>query len=153
MPGDRDAERSPGVEIIPYDQMAALCAFYVSPIGAWFSHLRSFTDRPIYQIGQPPPVFGDAHIRANADPIFQEQIERYGIAPHPLRAKVWRICIEATAQLCAKHGVRLIVPPPETLGPEGCLSPGYRGRDAVDPNPAYGDLLLDRMIEIAGEFS
>jgi hypothetical protein len=133
--------------------MIELCDFHLSGISPWFPHLKTFSDRPVYHIALPPPVAGDDHIRRTAGPAFVEQIERYGIAPSRLRAKVWRLCFEATERLCMQHGIGLIAPPAETLDAYNCLSQEYRGHDAVHPNTAYGQLLLDRMVGIAREHS
>ena len=151
LPDEADCTLAAGAEIIPYDLMMASCRFFVGGWLAWFPHLREFTDRPIYQIAVPPPITGDDHIRQHAGSDFTEQIERYGIAPERLRAKVWQICVKATEAQCAEHGVGVVGSMPETLDANHCLLPQFRGHDAVHPNNAYGHLLLDRMLSVAAE--
>jgi hypothetical protein len=151
LPGQRDSGPAPGAEIIPYDLMVAACRSYVSGWPVWFPHLREFSSRPIFQIALPPPVTGDEHIRRGAGGAFAEQIERYGVAPQRLRAKVWRLCVEATKFQCARLDVGVVGPLPETLDENECLLPRYRGGDAVHPNNYYGHLLLRHMLSIAAE--
>jgi hypothetical protein len=150
VPGEEAALDSDS-EIIPYDLMFASCRYRISNMVPWFPHLRNFTDLPVYQIGPPPPITGDDHISLNADPLLKEQIDRCGIAPARLRAKVWETCIAAMRTLCEENLVHFVAPISEARDAEGCLLLKYRSHDAVHANTEYGDLLLDRIVRIARE--
>jgi len=136
-------------ELIPYDVMFAVCCERISFMPPWFRHLRDLAALPICQIGLPPPIAGDEHILRRAGPISRERLEQHGVAPARLRHKVWRLCLAATRHVCDENAVSLIDPPLVAVDADGCLRVQYRGQDEVHANAAYGDLLLDRMLEIA----
>jgi hypothetical protein len=149
MPGQNSDRLAAGAELIPYDLMLTTCEFMAHGLRDWLPHLQELSGLPVYQIGPPPPVTGDEFMRTHSGGALFEQIERYGIAPESLRSKVWQICVSAFERQCAAYRVEMIRPPAEALGETQCLLPQYRGHDQVHANPAYGDLLLDRMLSIA----
>ncbi|MGA3403120.1 MAG: hypothetical protein ABSC95_28240 [Acetobacteraceae bacterium] len=150
IPGE-DVQPDLNSEIIPYDLMLATCRYRVSNMSPWFPHLRSFTKLPLYQVGPPPPIAGDDHITLQADPVFSEAIARYGVAPARLRAKVWEVCNTAMRRVCEENLVHFVAPIAEARDADGCLLLQYRSHDALHANAAYGDLMLDRIVQIARE--
>jgi hypothetical protein len=132
-------------EIIPYDVIAATCAFYVSKAVPFVQRIRSLTSLPTYHILPPPPPAGEGYTREHAGPIFCEQLDKHGISPAQLRHKVWRLCCAAARRTYEGMGIPVIEPPAEALDEKGFLKPLYQRLDMVHGNPAYGALVVDRM--------
>ncbi|MGC6331250.1 hypothetical protein [Rhizorhabdus sp. FW153] len=96
----------------------------------------------VIQIESPPPLADDARIAALADGYFRERgIAAQGVAPAPLRYKMWRLHSRIVAGYCADLGLRYLPVPAETQDGEGFLRSELAG-DATHGNEAYGEAII-----------
>lgn len=94
------------------------------------------------QVESPPPLADDAQIAALADAYFRERgIAAQGVAPAPLRYKMWRLHARIVAGYCADLGLRYLPVPTEVQDGEGFLRPELAG-DATHGNEAYGEAII-----------
>jgi hypothetical protein len=96
----------------------------------------------VIQIESPPPLADDGRIAALADGYFRERgIATLGVAPAPLRYKMWRLHSRIVADTCTELGLRYLPVPPETQDERGFLLPELAG-DATHGNEAYGEAII-----------
>ncbi len=135
-------------EIFPYEMFVARARLAAEYLTAPLAFLRTLTDQPIYQLCPPPPLRGTDLLRIKIDPVLQEGVQRYGIAPDPFRVRIWEICIEGLRRACRAKGITFLEPPTQMIGTDGCLVSEAVSHDAVHANTIYGQLLLDSLIAL-----
>jgi len=135
-------------EIFPYEMFVARAQLAAEYLTTPLAFLRTLTDQPIYQLCPPPPLRGTDLARIKIDPVLQEGVQRYGIAPDPFRVRIWEICIEGLRRACRDKGISFLEPPTEMFGADGCLVSEAVSHDAVHANTIYGQLLLDSLIAL-----
>jgi hypothetical protein len=136
-------------EIIPYDVIAATCAFYVAKAVPFVQRIRSLTSLPMYHILPPPPPAGEGYTREHAGQTFCKLLDKHGLSPSPLRHKVWRLCCTSARRTYEGMAIPVIEPPAEALDERGFLAPLYQKLDMMHGNEDYGALVVDRMVSIA----
>ena len=96
----------------------------------------------VIQVESPPPLADDAQIAALADSYFRDRgISAQGVAPAPLRFKMWRLHARIVAGYCADLGFRYLPVPTEVRDGEGFLRPELAG-DATHGNEAFGEAII-----------
>ena len=94
-----------------------------------------FPSAEVVHVLSPPPIPDEAHIEADPE-VFVELLTRYGLAPAPLRRKVYRVYGDVLEARLAEIGVRLLGPP------DGTIDDGYLREDlwvgATHAGPEYG---------------
>ena len=96
----------------------------------------------VIQLESPPPVADSAWIAAQADAYFKERgLAELGVAPPPLRYKIWRLHSQIFAGYCAEIGLGFLPVPAEIQDANGFLRPEYAG-DATHGNEAYGEAVI-----------
>jgi hypothetical protein len=135
-------------EIFPYEMFVARAQLAAEYLTIPLAFLRTLTDQPIYQLCPPPPLRGTDLARIKIDPVLQEGVQRYGIAPDPFRVRIWEICLEGLRRACRTKDITFIEPPTGMIGADGCLASEAVSHDAVHANAIYGQLLLDSVIAL-----
>jgi hypothetical protein len=99
-----------------------------------------FPSAEMVHVLSPPPIPDEAQIQADPE-VFVNLLARYGLAPAPLRRKIYRVYGEVLEERLAEIGVRLLGPP------DGTVDDGYLREDlwvgATHAGPEYGRLVLE----------
>jgi hypothetical protein len=136
------------VEIVPIAQIRARLNAGLAPALRLLRLLRAKTELPIYQLEPPPPV-GDNAFLANPKSAFYESIQRLGVAPPPLRLKIWKLQSEIREAECKRMGVQYLPAPAQSIGPDGFLVREGWSVDGVHATAWYGGLVLQQLANIA----
>jgi hypothetical protein len=150
-PGSPKPDQPQLGELIPYRTMWTVFERGLrGKDGQRLTALRQATGRPIYHLLPPPAKESAEHILKRHESAFREAgLAERGVAPAPLRLKLWRLQCAVLESLCAEWGIRLLPPPKGTQTPEGFLKPAYYSDDATHANTAYGELVLRQLEAVA----
>lgn len=149
LPGE-DSPPAPGRELVPFQAMRA--TFETGLRNGDLKILEAVREAArcaVVQLAPPPPKADEAHLLRTIETYFAERgIREHGIAPAPVRLKVWRVQVLVLRALCAEIGVAVLPVPDAALTPEGFLDPAFYARDATHANAAYGALVLRQIAAI-----
>jgi hypothetical protein len=102
-------------------------------------------------LSPPAPKEDNEHIQKGAETYFREAgIAEIGVSPPALRLKLWTLQDEALAQFCAENDIIHLANPPGSRDENGYLKRDYYFRDATHGNAAYGTLVVNQLIDLAG---
>lgn len=95
---------------------------------------------PFVQIESPPPLGDEGFILAHADAFFADRgIAQLGIAPAPLRWRVWRLASRIVREAAEALGCRYLPAPVQDFLPADLAG------DATHGNAAYGARVIDAL--------
>lgn len=102
--------------------------------------VREVFDCPAYVLAPPPPFLS---IDANTivPKTFSALVEA-GIAPAPIRRKLYAIQCKLTKSIYEEHGIAFIDAPRKTRDKDGFLLRKFWGRDPTHGNQHYGRILI-----------
>jgi len=102
--------------------------------------------RPLALLESPPPLFDDARLLANLGGYRRLLTER-GIAPAPVRRKLWRLHSFLVAEDCAAAGIEFVAAPSAAQDTQGYLAPqALADDDPTHANTWYGRRLIEQMV-------
>jgi len=96
----------------------------------------------VVQVMPPPPIADEAQIRRRPE-VFVQVVEQFGVAPAPLRRKIYEIHEATLRDALSGVGVRLLSAPSDACD-DGYLAEPY-WREATHANTAYGRLVLEQL--------
>ncbi|MEO0635849.1 MAG: hypothetical protein AAFY73_04315 [Pseudomonadota bacterium] len=129
-----------------------LLEFVIGPYRDISIFLRAFPKFEFWHIQSPPPIGDDTFVRSNIDSWFVEQMKLnsdFPLTPRYVRQKVWQIHSDLYHREGQANGFELLPCPAGTRDAEGFLKPEFYSNDATHANPAYGELVLQQMEQIA----
>ena len=97
-----------------------------------------------YYLNAPPPMANWEHIKANPG-VFRAKV-RLGPAPDALKLKLYELQTQAYRELAESCGASFIEPAPETCTESGFLGDDYYNDDPTHGNPAYGAVMMRRIL-------
>lgn len=159
LPHAPDLPVSAGAELIPYDLMREKLVSDLRPLMTAVNAVTSRGDVPVYKISPPPPV-GNPEAIARAINLIAKRVQgdvwlkwqrdlgTLGVAPPPLRYKLWCALLDAMRQLCREFRIYFIEAPAAAKDSEGFLREEYC-LDGFHGNSSYGQLVVQQLIEIA----
>jgi hypothetical protein len=97
---------------------------------------------PFLHCQSPPPLADGEMIAQRADAFFRDAaIGRLGVAPAPLRLKMWHLASAIVRDMCDTIGARFVPVPAEVTTADGFLDSDFAG-DATHGNARYGEVLI-----------
>ncbi|MCF8186170.1 MAG: hypothetical protein K9J28_05055 [Sulfuritalea sp.] len=138
------------IHIIPY---VTLFDFFESGIrfGDWarLSKVCNIAQCRVCHIVPPPPKEDKEHILKRHETHFVKAgLAEKGVTSAALRLKIWLLQVEVLKKLAKEYDVQLVMPPNESLDPNGFLSNEYYANDATHANSAYGELVLQKLVKL-----
>ncbi|WP_281825944.1 hypothetical protein [Jannaschia rubra] len=107
---------------------------------------RVVADRRIVHICPPPPDPDAAHMEA--DPKLFGDIVHRGVAPDPLRLRLYRLQCAIARRLAGKSGATFLPPPGQGCNDAGFLARDCRNDDPTHANARYGRLVTDQLADL-----
>ncbi|MFP5255293.1 MAG: hypothetical protein ACLGI8_05515 [Acidimicrobiia bacterium] len=139
VPGER--------QILPVEVVRRELARLARPTAFTCEVLRQrFPEARVSHLAPPPPLASAELITAEPE-LFREVIDRFGLAPGPLRRAVHELYLDELAALLCSIGVALVAPPPSATDADGYLVEELRA-GATHANAAYGSLVLDQVLAL-----
>jgi len=148
VPGDETMTISEGMSVVPEN---ALWDMFVSLAkdNKRVQQIRKAASCAVYHLATPPPKQDNKFIMDRAARYRERRVDAMGVAPAPLRLRLWKLEMRVLRYLCGEWGVEFVSAPQEALCPQGYLSPEYYADDATHANAAYGELVLKQLERIA----
>lgn len=131
----------PDATLLPFGLIRRVLERRSQDLSHLMEAMRAATSLPMFQIESPPPIPSEAHLRAYPKG-FAEVFAQHGIAPAPLRFKLWRANSAIMADLCTQHGITFLPVPPEMQDAEGMLAKEAWQADPTHGNHVYGAAVL-----------
>lgn len=104
---------------------------------------------PLVHLHSPPPVADDRWIAARAEDWFATRgLATAGVAPAPLRHRMWRLASRLIAETVTALGGQVQPTPAAALDAAGYLRANFAG-DATHGNAAYGEAVIAGLEERA----
>jgi len=143
-PGTASGDLASGVALIPYQAVSSYLAGGIEGRdGKSLGALRAATVARVVHVIPPPPKRDNAFITSYHETHFAaENITAFGVSPHTLRVKAWRLQVRLLVVLCERLGIEVLMPPSAALDGDGFLSKDFYANDATHANESYGELLL-----------
>jgi hypothetical protein len=114
-------------------------------------NIRESTIAPIYHLAPPPP-------KKNADVILsgfrsrkKRSARKRGVAPAPLRLKLWEMEMDVLSEVCNEFDITLLPPPDGAIDGKGYLRSICYAHDATHANALYGELVLRQLENLLGQ--
>jgi len=117
--------------------------------------LSAARPRKLALLGTPPPKKDNERLRQMlaAEPVFFEwaktlgaPIETIGITDPFVRLKLWHVLQDMFREAAAKYDGAFVATPAEAQDDEGFLKDEYWAPDVTHANPAYGNLMLAKVL-------
>ncbi|KPF63742.1 hypothetical protein [Porphyrobacter sp. AAP60] len=105
--------------------------------------VREHFDCPAYVLAPPPP-FLEIDGKTILPKAFSELFEA-GIAPAPIRRKLYAMQCTLMKSIYKEHGIAFITAPPKTRDKDGFLHRKFWGRDPTHGNQHYGRILIQHL--------
>lgn len=138
------------VSLLPFNVIKAELSALADRNALLFLNLFSeIYKKPIYLMPPPPPIQDEAHIRSYPS-AFADRLNEYGLSPATFRLKMWRLYCVVLQEAAVKASVSYVDLPTEIFNADGFLKEIYWSQDPTHANPAYGDVLLSALIDLAG---
>lgn len=109
--------------------------------------LRDMFDVSVTHICTPPP-FREIAKGGVLPRVFHDKMH-LGVSPASLRKKIYFTHSAIARHFCAEHGIAFRDPPQAASDSDGYLKPQYCSADPTHANAAYGQLVLDDILEPA----
>jgi hypothetical protein len=143
---DRGTASATPRQIVPVDVVRRELRDRVRPSALHCRLLQArFPDCEVVHVMPPPPIEDDEHIRREPE-VYVQVIQMYGLAPAPLRRKVYRLYAGVVHDELAPLGVRVLAPPAAAMD-DGYLAPDY-WMQATHANDRYGRLVLEQLATV-----
>lgn len=143
---DDDAPVEKGAAIVPYGALRDMIGFRIEDrVTPFVREARSQYDGPIYVMPPPPPNPDAAHILANPG-AFKDLAAKRGVAPPPLRRKMWRLYCDVLREKVEAAGAQILDPPKDAFDNEGYFRKDYWHWDPTHGNFAYGELVIRHIL-------
>lgn len=135
------------VQVIPYQQLLDLLQSGLNgKDGKRIKHLKSLTKAKMIHLVPPAPKENSEHILKKHETHFSNSgIHDKGVSKASLRAKIWRIQVNALKNLSAEWQVAILEPPKGTIEDNSFLKPEFYANDATHANEKYGELILAQL--------
>ncbi len=132
-------------ELLTYDAVAAVFRDMMRPsVHNLIDTFRALNAAPLAHIETPPPM-PEQHVR-NHPGVFRAKLQECGVAPLPMRYKMWRARTAQLHEICAQLGTAVIPLPADVLAADLSLKAEMRAADASHGNAAYGALAVRSII-------
>ena len=116
--------------------------------------MRNATRARIVHIVPPPPKKDAEHILRHQETHFSEgNIAQLGVSDALLRKKAWDLQATILKELCRELEIEILMPPEESLCPEGFLAKEFYARDITHANAQYGELVLKQVEKFVAQAS
>jgi hypothetical protein len=137
-----------GALIVPAEMLRQELSRRIAPHIQALEFLRRAVSGRVIHVESPPPL-PEPHIRRYPVP-FGEEIAAYGVAPAPLRYKLWRLHSCLYQEACSRLGIDFLPSPPEIRDADGMLLAHACHQDATHANVIYGGHVLAKLLALAG---
>ena len=107
-----------------------------------------FSNAKHLMLNPPPPISDWEHLKTYPG-IFKDKI-KLGPAPNELKLKLYQIQTSIFKEIADENNADFIDLSGETTTKDGFLQSGYFNTDPTHGNPAYGAVVLDRIVEKLG---
>src|SRR4029078_4023590 len=104
---------------------------------------------PVVHLAAPPIKADEAWIYANSNKYRGNIVRDVGLTPAPVRAKLWRLEMDAIRTVVAKWGIGFVPVPLDSLDADGFLRRDFYGQDVTHANSDYGRLVLRDLLGVA----
>ena len=149
-PWDAQSSLEPGTQPLPFEIVQRQMEKAINPSVACLAMLRAKLPRlRVAHVMAPPPIESEEHIR-NTPEVFRERLEQTGVTPLSIRLKYYRLAQRMLGESLAALGIDLLACPEEAVGPSGAIRDEY-AFGATHGNERYGELVLRRMVAMAGQ--
>ena len=125
--------------------MRAISTHNLDSARMWIEFLRTYTDKPIYELLPPPPIDLERLIMDGAIAPSREHAARageVGFCPPVLRRKLWKLYAAETQRICEQSGIFWIAPPNACMDENGALLRSFSAGDPIHANDEYGGKVL-----------
>lgn len=149
-----DAPETGPIARIPHRAMAMAFQKHLER-AASVKQLKAATKSPVFVLSTPPPkqdneFLLDKFKRQKRQEYRGRSVADIGIERSATRLKLWKLESEITAKWARSEGIGYVEPPAQTLDASGFLRPEYHNDDATHANAAYGALVVEQILNIAG---
>lgn len=137
----------PDAELLPQEAVRAMMRAHMGGYLNLMKEIVELASEPVCHFEPPPPCRDDQRIMRTMPWSLFPDMKRE-ISTLPFRYKMWRVHGAIIRDWCAAHGVRFIVPPPESVDADGCITDRCT-HDGLHGNPTYGALVVDQIRRLA----
>ncbi|WP_417682150.1 hypothetical protein [Roseibium sp.] len=135
--------------LIPHRVMRDI--FKSRMIAKKLKNIRESTIAPIYHLAPPPPKKNSDVILDGIRSSRNRAARRSGIAPAPLRLKLWKMEMDVLSEVCREFDITLLPPPDQATDSKGYLRSLCYAPDATHANALYGELVLRQLENLVGQ--
>jgi hypothetical protein len=142
-----DKSISDGYELIPAKCMQDF--FY----NQWeksniLSDLKSLSIAPVYHLMPPPPKENIEFIKSKTSNYRGSVIDENNLNKSDFRLALWQLEMYALEKFLCDMGVKMLMPPNQSLSEHGYLKEQYFANDATHANAEYGLLVLNQLADM-----
>lgn len=145
-PGSDGAPVGEGASIVPYGALRDMLGFRIDDrVTPFVVEARKHYDGPVYVCPPPPPIPDETHILANPG-AFKAMARKRGVAPPPLRRKMWRLYCEVLREKVEAAGGQILEQSEATYDADGYFKKDYWHWDPTHGNFAYGEMVIRHIL-------
>ena len=140
--------------IVPESLVRAKLQCFSEDLHRMLTVLRQQPNCRIAVVGTPPPKEDNEHLHRLLAPEFpfvqhaaETTLEQVTLTAPTVRLKLWHVLQEIYKEQAEDEGVEYIPVPDAVTDERGYLKPQFWAHDATHANPAYGQVVLDHLIE------
>ena len=116
----------------------------------WLAMLCNCIQSPAALLPPPPPVESEAHLRAHPG-LFAQRFAEHGVAPAARRSQTWLYQVQMLREMATEFGLRFLELPATVFSDGRYLREDFLGNNPSHANPAYGELILRHIVEVAAK--
>jgi hypothetical protein len=114
--------------------------------GKRLCRLKEHSRCQVYHLAPPPPKKNANHILKHHETNFAKSgIAEMGVSPPELRLNMWRLQVEVLKRITSECDIGLLLPPKESIDPDGFLAHEFYENDATHGNQKYGELIIKEL--------
>ena len=138
-------------QLVPF---RALAGFIESgtreSVASVLQKIRSSTIAKMFHLVPPPPKLDNDFIEAHAEGYFARAgLRDFGTTRPDLRLKCWKVQLKVLTEVCGELGIRLVMPPGNTVTEDGYLKPSCYAKDVTHANRRYGEAVLRQILKVS----
>jgi len=153
LPEKPDLPLTESAEILPHDLVKAVMASRLeqASFGDRLEFLKQLArERLVLHLESPPPI-PTGHILSHPGPYFTlDLMRKHGIAPAPLRYKLWRVHSSLVEEHCVRLGTPFMPVPEAMMDKDGMLVQEAWPDNPTHGNAWFGERMLTRALTLAG---
>lgn len=114
--------------------------------GKRLRRLKDHSRCKVFHLVPPPPKRDANHILEHHETHFANAgLAKRGVSPSKLRLNMWKLQLAVLKRFTSDCEIELLLPPKESLDPDGYLAREFYANDATHANENYGELIIEKL--------